>query len=79
MKVWVLGSGSRGNAVVVESGECRVMIDVGFGPRIPAPPAPELPAAGPTAEPALAPPEAIPGGGAQPSAAPKPDTPEDDL
>ena len=34
MKVWVLGSGSRGNAVVVESGECRVMIDVGFGPRI---------------------------------------------
>ena len=51
----------------------------GFGPRIPAPPAPELPAAGPTAEPALAPPEAIPGGGAQPSAAPKPDTPEDDL
>ena len=51
----------------------------GFGPRIPAPPAPELPAAGPTAEPALAPPEAIPGGGAQPSAAPTPDTPEDDL
>ena len=34
MKVWVLGSGSRGNAVVVESGECRVLIDVGFGPRI---------------------------------------------
>ncbi len=33
MKVWVLGSGSRGNAVVVESGECRVLIDVGFGPR----------------------------------------------
>lgn len=34
MKVWVLGSGSKGNAVVVESGECRVLIDVGFGPRI---------------------------------------------
>ena len=33
MKVWVLGSGSRGNAVVVESGSCRVLIDVGFGPR----------------------------------------------
>jgi len=34
MKLWVLGSGSRGNAVVVESGECRVLIDAGFGPRI---------------------------------------------
>jgi phosphoribosyl 1,2-cyclic phosphodiesterase len=34
MKLWVLGSGSRGNAVVVESGDCRVLIDVGFGPRI---------------------------------------------
>ena len=34
MKLWVLGSGSRGNAVVVESGACRLMIDVGFGPRI---------------------------------------------
>lgn len=34
MKLWVLGSGSRGNAVVVESGDTRVMIDVGFGPRI---------------------------------------------
>jgi phosphoribosyl 1,2-cyclic phosphodiesterase len=34
MKLWVLGSGSRGNAVLVESGECRLMIDVGFGPRI---------------------------------------------
>ncbi|MDP3768267.1 MAG: MBL fold metallo-hydrolase [Dehalococcoidia bacterium] len=33
MKLWVLGSGSRGNAVVVESGACRVLIDVGFGPR----------------------------------------------
>lgn len=33
MKLWVLGSGSRGNAVVVESGESRIMIDVGFGPR----------------------------------------------
>lgn len=34
MKLWVLGSGSRGNAVLVESGACRVLIDVGFGPRI---------------------------------------------
>lgn len=34
MKLWVLGSGSRGNAVVIESGDCRIMIDVGFGPRI---------------------------------------------
>ena len=34
MKLWVLGSGSRGNAVVVECGDCRIMIDVGFGPRI---------------------------------------------
>ncbi len=34
MKLWVLGSGSKGNAVVVESGNCRVLIDVGFGPRI---------------------------------------------
>ena len=34
MKLWVLGSGSRGNAVVVESGSSRVMIDVGFGPRV---------------------------------------------
>jgi len=34
VKLWVLGSGSKGNAVVVESGNCRVLIDVGFGPRI---------------------------------------------
>lgn len=34
MKLWVLGSGSRGNAVVVESGACRVLIDAGFGPRV---------------------------------------------
>ena len=34
MKLWVLGSGSRGNAVVVESGDSRIMIDVGFGPRV---------------------------------------------
>jgi phosphoribosyl 1,2-cyclic phosphodiesterase len=34
MRLWVLGSGSRGNAVVVESGECRLLIDAGFGPRV---------------------------------------------
>jgi phosphoribosyl 1,2-cyclic phosphodiesterase len=34
MKLWVLGSGSRGNAVLVESGECRLLIDIGFGPRV---------------------------------------------
>lgn len=34
MRLWVLGSGSKGNAVLVESGDCRVLIDAGFGPRI---------------------------------------------
>lgn len=34
MRLWILGSGSRGNAIVVESGECRVLVDAGFGPRI---------------------------------------------
>lgn len=34
MKLWVLGSGSRGNAVVVESHGTRLMVDVGFGPRV---------------------------------------------
>lgn len=33
MRVWVLGSGSGGNAVVIECGESRVMIDAGFGTR----------------------------------------------
>ncbi|MFI5240057.1 MAG: MBL fold metallo-hydrolase, partial [Gemmatimonadales bacterium] len=30
MKVWLLGSGSRGNAVVLESGDSRLLIDAGF-------------------------------------------------
>lgn len=30
MRVTVLGSGSRGNAILVESGESRVLIDAGF-------------------------------------------------
>ena len=34
MKVWVLGSGSRGNAVLVQSAEANVLVDAGFGPRI---------------------------------------------
>lgn len=33
MKVVVLGSGSRGNSVVVESGGRCLLIDAGFGPR----------------------------------------------
>ena len=30
MRLWVLGSGSRGNAVLVECGETRVLVDAGF-------------------------------------------------
>jgi len=33
VRVWLLGSGSNGNAVVVEHGMTRVLIDAGFGPR----------------------------------------------
>lgn len=33
MKVWILGSGSSGNAVLIEGDGTRVLIDVGFGPR----------------------------------------------
>jgi phosphoribosyl 1,2-cyclic phosphodiesterase len=33
MRAWTLGSGSRGNAIIVESGDRRVLIDCGFGPR----------------------------------------------
>ena len=33
MKVWVLGSGSSGNAVLLESDGTRLLIDAGFGPR----------------------------------------------
>lgn len=33
MRFASLGSGSRGNALVVESGTTRVLIDAGFGPR----------------------------------------------
>lgn len=30
MNVWVLGSGSRGNAVLLECGDTRVLVDAGF-------------------------------------------------
>lgn len=33
MRVWVLGSGSGGNAVLVESGDARLLVDAGFAPR----------------------------------------------
>ena len=33
MKLWVLGSGSRGNAVLIEGDGTRVLVDVGFGPK----------------------------------------------
>lgn len=33
MKVWVLGSGSRGNATVIDNGSTRVLVDAGFSAR----------------------------------------------
>ncbi len=33
MRLWVLGSGSGGNAVLVECGASRVLVDAGFAPR----------------------------------------------
>jgi len=30
VRIWILGSGSRGNAVLLESGESRVLVDAGF-------------------------------------------------
>lgn len=34
MKAWALGSGSRGNAILLESGGTRVLVDAGFPPRV---------------------------------------------
>ena len=34
MRVWMLGSGSRGNAVVVEAAGTRILVDAGFAPQI---------------------------------------------
>src|SRR5262245_10803973 len=33
MKVWVLGSGSRGNATLIDNGSTRVLVDAGFSSR----------------------------------------------
>ena len=33
MRVWVLGSGSRGNAIVIDNGSTRVLVDAGFSAR----------------------------------------------
>jgi phosphoribosyl 1,2-cyclic phosphodiesterase len=33
MRLWLLGSGSKGNALLVECGETRVLIDAGFSAR----------------------------------------------
>ena len=33
MKVWVLGTGSRGNATVIDNGDTRVLVDAGFSAR----------------------------------------------
>lgn len=33
MRIWVLGSGSRGNAVLVECAGTRLLVDCGFSPR----------------------------------------------
>lgn len=32
--MWLLGSGSRGNSVVLESGDTRLLVDAGFAPSI---------------------------------------------
>jgi phosphoribosyl 1,2-cyclic phosphodiesterase len=34
MKLWVLGSGSSGNAVLIETARSRILIDAGFAPRV---------------------------------------------
>ncbi|HEX6059147.1 MAG TPA: MBL fold metallo-hydrolase [Gemmatimonadaceae bacterium] len=33
MRLWTLGSGSKGNAIVVECGDTRILVDAGFGTR----------------------------------------------
>src|SRR5712671_3086090 len=34
MRLWVLGSGSSGNAVLIETERTRILIDAGFAPRV---------------------------------------------
>lgn len=31
--LWILGSGSAGNAIYLSSGKIRILVDIGFGPR----------------------------------------------
>ncbi len=34
MRLWVLGSGSSGNAVLIETEHSRILVDAGFAPRV---------------------------------------------
>ncbi len=34
MRLWVLGSGSSGNAVLIETARSRILVDAGFPPRV---------------------------------------------
>jgi phosphoribosyl 1,2-cyclic phosphodiesterase len=34
MRLWVLGSGSSGNAVLIETAHSRILVDAGFAPRV---------------------------------------------
>jgi phosphoribosyl 1,2-cyclic phosphodiesterase len=34
MRLWVLGSGSSGNAVLIETAHTRILVDAGFAPRV---------------------------------------------
>src|SRR4051812_6538178 len=34
MKLWILGSGSSGNSVLVETERSRILVDAGFSPRV---------------------------------------------
>jgi phosphoribosyl 1,2-cyclic phosphodiesterase len=34
MQLWVLGSGSNGNAILVETARSRILVDAGFSPRV---------------------------------------------
>ena len=34
MKLWILGSGSSGNSVLIETERSRILVDAGFSPRV---------------------------------------------